>query len=377
MNPTDILEQIYFQAVKKRKTLVLSRRFVECTDALIEGIDKHKSQVSALVTSCLKKVCDPEQDIRYHRTDFDGGYSARVLDTKVTTPFFKKYFPRYANKESAFLSMSTREKIPWTKKEGMELKIRDVSVKKGFLEILDAVEKKTLNPRDAIGYIFFKLDKLSQQHKVIFDDTIETSEFIGVININTVLTMLDEHFALKLGSRLPVIAIYTVYEHLLNQVKRYHGKILRPLNVHTSSDKHGYGDVEIWNKNNTPFEMVEIKYNIPIDRNMIFDVVKKSENTSIKRYYVLTTAKDNFVSTDEEDYINKFILKIRDESGLDIIANGIRNSLKYYLRFVADCNDFIKSYTRNLIADANNSAEVQESHITGWRKILEKHKITD
>ena len=39
---------------------------------------------------------------------------------------------------------------------------------------------------------------------------------------------------------------------------------------------------------------------------------------------------------EEEEYINKFILKIRDESGLDIIANGIRNSLKYYLRFVDD-----------------------------------------
>ena len=189
--------------------------------------------------------------------------------------------------------------------------------------------------------------------------------------------MLDEHFALKYGSRLPVIAIYTAYEHLLNQVNRYHGKILRPLNVHTSSDKHGYGDVEIWNDENTPFEMVEIKHGIPIDRNVIFDVVKKSKDTGIERYYVLTTARENFVSSDEEEYINKFILKIRNDSGLDIIANGILHSLKYYLRFVENCKDFIKSYTRNLVADAKNSTEVQEFHIAAWQEILKKHKLEE
>ncbi|GHT22957.1 hypothetical protein FACS189419_06240 [Planctomycetales bacterium] len=187
--------------------------------------------------------------------------------------------------------------------------------------------------------------------------------------------MLDKHFAIKLSSRLPVIAIYTVYEQLFKQIKRYNGKVLRPLNVHTSSDKHGYGDVEIWNANNTPFEMVEIKHNISIDRNLIFDIVKKSEGTSIKRYYVLTTAKDNFTSVDEEQYINKFILKIKNDSGLDVIANGIRYSLKYYLRFIDDYKDFIKSYTKNLIEDAKNSTEVQEFHIAVWRDILREHRL--
>jgi DNA (cytosine-5)-methyltransferase 1 len=125
----------------------------------------------------------------------------------------------------------------------------------------------------------------------------------------------------------------------------------------------------------TPFEMVEIKHSIPIDRNLIFDVVKKSENTSIERYYILTTAKDNFISAGEEEFINKFILKIQNDTGLDIIANGIRYSLKYYLRFIDGYKNFLKSYTENLVEDAKSSTEVKEYHIRLWNEILKKHNL--
>jgi len=150
---------------------------------------------------------------------------------------------------------------------------------------------------------------------------------------------------------------------------------LGQLNVHTSSDKHGFGDIEVWNADGTPFEMVEIKHNIPIDRNLIFDLVKKSQNTTIQRYYILTTYKENFPSKDEEEYISKFILKIKKDSGLEIIANGISPSLKYYLRFIDNYKNFVKAYTNNLIEDAKNSTEVKEFHITEWQEILKKHHL--
>jgi DNA (cytosine-5)-methyltransferase 1 len=378
MNQSEILEKLYGQVLKfvrLKKLPEYNKLLTDNIDTLIEKIDKNKSLVSALITSCVKKISNPDQDIRYHRTDFDNGYSARVLDTKITAPFFKKYFPRYANKESAFLTLATRERIAWTKKTGDALKIRNKAVKAAFLEVLDAVENRTVKPQDVIVHTFTKLYGLSLHQGAIFDDTIETSDFVDIININTVLEMLDKHFATKLSSRLPVIAIYSVYEQLIKQINRYNGKILRPLNVHTSSDKHGYGDIEVWNQDNTPYEMVEIKHNISIDRNLIFDIVKKSEKTSIKRYYILTTAKNNFISSKEEKDINKFILKIRNDTGLDIIANGIRYSLKYYLRFIDDCKDFLKSYTNNLVKDAKNSTEVQEFHITAWRDILQEHRL--
>ncbi|MDR0568943.1 MAG: restriction endonuclease, SacI family [Spirochaetaceae bacterium] len=375
---TAVLEKIYLESVRFFENpgkIKFSQAITVNIDALIQEIDKNKSLVSALVTSLLTKICTPAQDIRLHRTDFEGGYSARSLDANVTAPFFKKYFPKYANKESGFLTMSTRERIPWTKDAGQSLKIRNKTVKNSFLDIIDAVETKTVEASQVLVYLFYKLHILSLQHKMIFDETIETARYTDILNIQTILAMMEKHFAARLSSRLPVIAMYSLYQLLLSRIEMYKGKILRPLNTHTSSDKHGYGDIEIWNSDNTPFEMIEIKHNIPIDRNLIFDVVKKSENTVIERYYILTTAKDNFISKEEEQYIHKFILKIKHDTGIDIIPNGIYPSMKYYLRFVADYKQFITAYTENLIADANNSTEVQQFHITEWKAILKEYSI--
>ncbi len=380
MNPSETLEDLLSEARKilESKTQYEYPKIISSNiDTIVSKIDKNKSLISALVTSIVKKISNPEQDIRLHRKDFSGGYSARSLDTAVTTPFFKKYFPKYANKESSFLTLATREKIKWTKKEGKNLKIRDKEVKRSFLEILDAVQSETVNPKDVLIYIFIKLHLLSLKQKLIFDDTIQTANTVEVTNIESVLKMLEKHFEMKMSSRLPVIAIFSIYQQLFKEVKRYEKKILRPLNVHTSSDKHGYGDIEIWNTDGTPYEMVEIKHKIPIDRNLIFDIAKKSEGTTIERYYILTTAKENFISSEEEEFISKFIMKIKRDSGLEIIANGIYYSLKYYLRFIDNYQNFINAYTENLIADAENSTEITETHIAEWKNILKEHHLNE
>jgi DNA (cytosine-5)-methyltransferase 1 len=94
-------------------------------DILIAKIGSNESLVSALIISLVKKICEPSQDIRLHRTDFENGYSARVLDTQITYPFFKDNFPKYANKESSFLTLATRERIKWTKDNILKSEIKN------------------------------------------------------------------------------------------------------------------------------------------------------------------------------------------------------------------------------------------------------------
>ncbi len=378
MNPTEILEENYAKALEMAIDVTsnkISDDIKSGVDIFIEKIDTDKSLVQVIITSLLKKIISPEQDIRLHMAKFENGYSARVLDTKVTSPFFKKYFPTYANKETAFLTKATRAEIVWNFTEGKKLPFRSKQLIEPFLTLMDKIQNSSFDLKDCLTYILFRLHLLSQKHQTVFDETIESADFSDVLNINGVLNMLAKHFDGKSSSRLPVIAIYSAYIQLFKVVKRYEGKVLRPLNVHTSADKHGYGDIEIWNDDTTPFEMVEIKHNIAIDRNLIFDVVKKTENTSVKRYYVLTTYKGSFLNETEEEYINKLILKIKKERDLEVIPNGIIHSLKYYLRFVEDYQEFIKTYTEELIRDAKNSTEVKNYHIEVWQAILKEYQL--
>ncbi|MDR0645627.1 MAG: DNA methyltransferase [Elusimicrobiota bacterium] len=342
MNERDILENAYKDA-SKLNTDSIPIIVKKDIAILIANIENNKSLVSALTTSLLKKIISPKQDIRLHRTDFANGYSARVLDTHMTSPFFKDNFPKYANKESAFLTLATREKIKWTKKDGKSLKIRNTKLKEAFLNILDQIEIFKQDPKRYLVYLFFSLREISKTNEALFRRTeVYKTENVGNLNINTILSMLSQHFKIKKSSRLPVIAIYSIYEVLFGKFDRYKDKKLVPLQAHTSSDKHSFGDIEIYTKEGRPFEIVEIKHNIPIDKYLIFDVIKKISNVKVDRYYILTTFRNSFKNAAEEKKIADIVLKIKRERSVDIIANGILTTLKYYLRFINNYEDFLR-----------------------------------
>ncbi|MCS7077002.1 MAG: DNA methyltransferase [Bacteroidia bacterium] len=192
-------------------------------DILVDKIDKNKSIICAVVTSLLKKIENPNQDVRLHRTDFENGYSARTLDTQVTIPFFKEYFPRYANKESAFLTLATRERIKWTKSEGQNLKIRDKELKNSFLNIFEQIQEEQVDPKNYLYYLFAKLLKISKRNQKILTNSMIQSKNLEIVTIDVLIGMLQEHFNYneKGSSRLPVISIYTIYQMLLPKFERY------------------------------------------------------------------------------------------------------------------------------------------------------------
>lgn len=378
MNEKDILETVYSFTIDKLENdqvVDIPNSVKDNVDYMISKIGSNKSIVSALVTSLVKKIKDADQDIRLHRTDFQGGYSARSLDTKFTSPFFKRHFPKYANKESSFLTLATREKIKWTKEDGINLKIRNKKLKASFLNIFENVETGKIKPHTYLTYIFLKLIDLSKTDEQIFNIAENIDIKTSTLNINIILEILEKHFSNKLSSRLPVIAIYSIYELLLPVLSRYDNKKLLDLESHTSSDKHSFGDIEIYDNDNNPFEIVEIKHQIPITKDLIFDIVKKTENTAINKYYILTTYKGGFKDIESEKRINNFLLKIKIGRNIDIIANGIIATMKYYLRFIDDYNLFLKTYTKNLIQDAKQSTEIKNFHIESWTEILNEYNI--
>ncbi len=370
----DIFEQVKtrYESEDMSTFNILSTEQQRWLKILVGNIENQKSVVAVTITSLLKKIVSPEQDIRLHREEFEGGYSGRSLDTNVVTPWLKEHFPRFAPKESGWLTRSIEQPRPFT----MDFpgKIRNKDVKNAFLSILNDIEENSANPSNYLQcLLFLLLNKYEREMSFISQLSVEREQS-GLLTIDIVVNMLREHFSMRMSSRLPVIAIYTIYQIFMENIKLYEDKKLEPLKTHTTSDRYmGFGDIEIYNPDGTPFEIVEIKHNIPIDKIMVEDVLKKAKNTTIKKYYILTTAEPNFKGSHEEIFESVHLIKLK--YGIEIIPNGIYPSLKYYLRVVPDLKDFLDSYTRNLRGEFKKTTDIKEIHIIEWMKIRRKYDV--
>ena len=340
---------------------------------VVSNAESFKAIVTVLTTSLVKKIENPKQDIRYHKNELRGGYSGRTFDTKFITPFFKKYFPRFAMKESGWLTRSIEQPSPFTFK--FPGKIRNKEVKRVFLQILNDIEENKADPKNYLIALFILLareiirsNSLLSKHKLNFQKK--------NLTINLIIENLKEHFFTKYknagASRLPVIAIYSIYEILLRDIARYKGKKLLPLKSHVASDikSKEIGDVEIIDgKMKSIFEGVEIKHEIPIDFLIVRDVYEKIKDIPIGRYYILTTAEPN-IKRYEEKKVLQLVNEIRKNHGCEIVVNGLIHSLKYYLRLVRNLDEFMTRYSKNIKIEASISTVVKVEHLEKWNEII-------
>jgi len=351
---------------------MLSEKQKKLFDCIVNNVENQKSVLSVLITSILKKIADPNQDIRLHREEFKDGYSGRSLDTKVVTPWLKQNYTKFAPKESGWLTRSIEQPHPFDK--NFPGKIRNKKVKKAFLEILYYIENNNYDPAICLKYIIFLLEKEKSNHINIINE-IENVTYRGEVTINFLINLFRKHFALKNSSRLPVIAMYSIYQCIFQKIDLYKSKCLMPLNPHTAADRHiGYGDIEIYDINNAPYEIVEIKHNIPIDKNMIIDVLNKIKETSIKRYYILTTAEPNFLERDKDE-IFKLTDYIKNKLKIEIIPNGVLPTLKYYMRFIENPLEVITLYIQNVKSEFKSGTDVRKEHIQYLHELIAEFNI--
>ena len=201
------------------------------------------------------------------------------------------------------------------------------------------------------------------------DETLQTD----AVTIEKIVNLLKYHFTFNYrtvgASRLPVLAIYSAYEMLMG-IERYEGKTLPPLKSHTTSDTKsgGIGDIEVLDENGDFFEAVEIKHNIAISSKLVQDAYQKFHETSICRYYLLTTAEPN---ADDVDAVDLLVRQIHTRHGCEVIVNGILPSLKYYLRLLTNPKLFLDCYSRNLQLDFEQSTDIKQVHLRFWNELLD------
>ena len=347
-------------------------------ETIVEKAESQKAVLAVTVTSLVKKIEDPTQDVRYHKTELPNGYSGRSFDTSYVTPFIAEKFQRFAMKSgSGWLTRSLEQAHPYTLT--YPGRILDKAVREAFLQILNDIEENLVNPQKYLHAIFTSLINLMERSAVnldlleMADEGSARAPQSDTVTIGTIVNLLKYHFSFNYrvagASRLPVLAVYSAYEMLMS-IERYEGKTLPPLKSHTTSDTKsgGIGDVEVLDENGDFFEAVEVKHNISISPKLVRDAYDKFAETSICRYYLLTTAEPN---VDDPGMVDPLIHQIHRNHGCEVIVNGILPSLKYYLRLLSNPKLFLDYYSKNIQLDFKQNTDIKEIHLRYWKELLD------
>ena len=377
-NIRSILEDAYQFAESRDNTHPeLSEPQQKWVETIVEKAESQKAVLAVLITSITKKIETPTQDVRYHKTELQNGYSGRSFDTSYVTPFIAQKFQRFAMKSgSGWLTRSLEQAHPYTLT--YPGRILDKAVREAFLQILNDIEENQADPKKYLRAIFISLINLmarSQVNLSLFEETNGNStqpSQSDTITIENIVNLLKYHFSYNYrvsgASRLPVLAVFSAYEVLMS-IERYEGKMLSPLKSHTTSDTKsgGIGDIEVLDENEDFFEAVEIKHNIPISPDIVQRAYQKFAETSACRYYLLTTAEPN---VDDPKTVDQLVQKIHRQHGCEVIVNGIIPSLKYYLRLLSNPKLLLDCYSKNLQLDFNQNTDIKEAHLRYWNELL-------
>ncbi|MFH1422733.1 MAG: hypothetical protein ABIH42_08500 [Planctomycetota bacterium] len=376
-SPTQILEDAYNSAKNQSFNLLLSKLpddLVEFLKVIVKNAETQKGVLGVTLTSIVYKVLNPSQDIRKHQQHMPGGYSGRTFDTKYMTPFLKDKFSHFAMAESAWLTRSLEQ--PHSYDSNYPGKIQNKEVKSAFINTLNRLQTNSdLAPKILVGLLAVLIEASAE----------DTALFTGVtvsddLTIAKILEAVDEHIHYRYGrgvhgtARIPVLVIYSVYNLLMPDVKRYSGKKLAPLQSHTSPDARSksLGDIEITNSDNSCFEAIEVKYLKPISVDMIHVAYRKIKDTKVDRYYILTTNEPNFDNVDDENAVMQNIADYRRGHPCQIIVNGVIPSLKYYLRLVSAPQAFADEYTKWLEYEYRRASGIKKIHLQIWQEIRQQ-----
>jgi len=348
-------EQIY---AKEDMEQIKERLGEKCfEDVSILAKSRHAAR-GVVLTLAVYKVLQPDQDIRLHKAEFEGGFAARSIDNQVTVPFLEQHSLQY-NVGSHWLTQTFS--FAGALYEGVVLKTVPKVVGPLTVKIVNEIEKSKDAgfARDVVILILTILIDVRNRGKVAL---IKPKN----LSIDQVIALLFKHFNFgykKNTPRLPQIAVYALYQCLMVGMERYSNFKLRPLErLKTANRKSGsVGDIDV-ELNGKPIEAAEIKYQIAIAKQHVAEAIQKIRTASVERYFILSTLG---IENNDINDINRLREEFLRSNGCEIIVNGVYETIKYYLRLLRSTNDFIIRYTELLEIDQDLDYEQRLS----WNEI--------
>ena len=367
MDTVAFLNSVYEKAAKAvaGRTEPISNLIASVTeplDVIVANSESSKGVLTVVFTSAVYKCLTPQQDIRRHQSSIEGGYSGRTFDSHYITPFLKaNRFPSMV--ESGWLTRPLEQKVPYDK--NYTGAIKPATLKIAFLDTINHIETSGCQEQ-IVDYLLQSL--IIQRDKKQIDLATPQN-----LTIQSIISILNRHFHSKYNSfgasRLPVLALYAVYQAIVKQIIRYTDKQLLPIESHTSADARSgrHGDIDIVNANGTPFESVEVKFDIEISHNIVVTAKEKIQSSSLDRYYILSTLP---IAKDDKEQIETEIQQIRNTHGCQLIINGVLPTIKYYLRLLENPKVFVENYTKLLAQDT----AIKFEHKQMWNTLIANYK---
>lgn len=323
--------------------------------------DKADSSATAaftnLVTGISIKVAYPQLDVRYHQTQIQISphFNHRGVSENVVYPFLRDQ--DFDGAKSGWQTRTLERPKPYFLDYDENIK----SVKTEFLGCYHALEERNADARNMLEYLF--LGQIIRRNAKKINLIEPKIDDIGVI-----MTHFEAHFFSEYKSRgqsrLPVLALHSLYKLIMPELKRFEGLDLANLELHSAADSQtgATGDIEIKKDDGTVFEAIEVKHEIPISVDLVIDTARKLVTRQVDRFYVLTT-HSNCGQTPE---VAAKIKEIRERTGCQLIANGVLPTMRYYLRLVQNPADIFPHYTALLKVEPSISHE----HRVKWNDIV-------
>lgn len=319
---------------------------------------KHAARGIAL-TLAAYKVTEPTQDIRCHKSEHPGGFSARSIDNAGTVRFLQANSLDY-NVETHWLSQTFSFAGPYM--ADLVLKTQPKKAGPLMIKVVNGIE----NAADPVGFSKAVLQIFMGSLINIRNNNKVQLEKPQNLSIEQTTNLIRQHFLRKYDKnspRLPQVAMYAIYEAILPTMDRYKGLELGPLErMKAANRKSGsVGDIDV-NKGGQPFEAVEIKFQIAINRDHVAEAIQKIKTESVQRYLILSTVG---VAEGEAAEITNLTHNFRRSNGCEIIVNGVFDTIKYYLRLIDSPATFINLYTALVEKDPDLGYE----HRLAWNEV--------
>ena len=379
-----IHELISQNAVESKQFLIgikkIPQEILDKINLIAKDCSDQKGLYTVLVTLLIHKILHPKQDVRFHQKQLTNGFAGRSVDTKYITPTLKSLgLPSVSG--TGWLTRSLEQPFPYFMDYQGNIggrKKNKKEIKDAFLSILDFLEVKTkpVNQQKIAELLIIYLLKAVMETSLEETITIPKidNDKKSEIKINDIISALEEHFYCKTytakgTSKLPVIAIYALYQLIIKEVSRYQNCTLKLLGSHTASDKtsQNAGDIEIYYSElpNSLLEVIEIKFEKPIDKHMVAIATEKIAKFNPERYLILSSAKVNIKQEDASD-IARSIDEVSNKYKCQVIVNGVLPTIKYYLRLVNYLPKFINNYS----ALVEKDQEINFEHKQKWDEII-------